>query len=1000
MKMARRTVQSGFFFFGLEPNKDQVVVINAGTGTLIMSAIEVGFATPISQVAVSNDDIQLSAGTALVRGGTVSVADQTLTFTDASGYGRTDILAIDTGGTLSILEGAEPAMTFAKAGVTISEGDTTLEVRNSYFFPSKGFIYVQTPWGDGVICSYSGKSEAAPQSHQLTGVLWRGSVPDVTPLTNFASGTPGNLVGDVTINLLADSSNSVTIDSSNNKIDFKVKLDTDVSAGTFAATIASGVYSADLVPLGNAIEEALQAAKALPDKGSYFCTYSEETNKWSIGVKGTATVEEFELLFSTGVNVANSVHTDIGFGTADQTGELSYVGSTSVFHKAVRCFDRGPFRTSSDNDVKFNYAKDSSGNIVTGEQSVEDRLGLLDTSSVTKDNAVVRVFTSPEACGLEFTIIQHFEGAHIAVQIDEGDVFYPIQGQDNNQSQNGVGRVISTFISFPRGSHSVTIRQEVDTSFELSARTQRFSFCGYRELFTHAPLEKLTTSQSAIKFFEIRPLPLYQENYAYDYVVQSNAFEKIDTITFSGTWAAVGSDGFAANYQNTTTLNDFVDVTFTLAGSGGGISFYTQGGTTTPSNKIGCYIASGGTGTSAAANLIDVLSWDFSPGVGAFDWQPFTITGLAAGQYTMRLRNEDSGNGFTVSGFGIIDTVESDPDAVNHTEVTNADRGISYPITVKKYPIIRNALDRVKSSRENTFFRAGKPVVDYQVNTHTSWENTDEDNNAAAGNGAAFFSAITFNNTQGEYVGVFDHCESVYLMTQSHSSNSQTVDIEIDGRADSSFSDRIAIKSGPTVTNAFLPAVKKNFFRFASGNMSSSTVIPMNDTRGMRVGQSIEVKADGQADEIRRISSITTDTDITINRAISGFASYTTANNLRVRFPGFHRLKVTTDDGTTPRFQACHFGILPMPVTEMKRPLYFDSNVGEVASVIVQGVVDGDSLPIPMYKDGLLASFSECSFSVIEKDATQGYDFINGFQDVFVSAGNIGVKVTAIRKRE
>lgn len=107
------------------------------------------------------------------------------------------------------------------------------------------------------------------------------------------------------------------ISSSNNKVDF------NDGSGAVSGTITSGGYTA--TELGTEIKTRMDAAGSLV----HTVTYNESTGLWTISVpSGT-----FSLLWSSGVNSANSIGSSIGFDTSsDGSGATSYTGSTIAIH--------------------------------------------------------------------------------------------------------------------------------------------------------------------------------------------------------------------------------------------------------------------------------------------------------------------------------------------------------------------------------------------------------------------------------------------------------------------------------------------------------------------------------------------------------------------------------------------------------------------------------------------------------------------------------------------
>lgn len=110
--------------------------------------------------------------------------------------------------------------------------------------------------------------------------------------------------------------NPITIASTDTKLDF---TDDD---GTWAATIAEGVYK-DPHELASAIQTAMRTANA---GETATVTYSNTTGKFTIKTTGTV----LSLLWSSGSNAANTIGDKIGFVTgSNDTGTAATTGYTS-----------------------------------------------------------------------------------------------------------------------------------------------------------------------------------------------------------------------------------------------------------------------------------------------------------------------------------------------------------------------------------------------------------------------------------------------------------------------------------------------------------------------------------------------------------------------------------------------------------------------------------------------------------------------------------------------
>jgi len=999
--------QRGIWFFGIDPNKDQVIIIeNQDSNNFRFSAIEAGFATNPSDVAIDLKDVHLSVGKVLIRNTEVTVSDQDLTFTTPDGFGRKDLLKLSTGGTLTLEAGAEGAMTQARANISIAQNATTLEVKNANYFPTKGFCLASSPFGEHRIVSYTGTSTSTINDNELTGVLWEAPFGEaILPLDSSGfQGAVNTFVGDVTINLLAngtDNSIDVSAANNNNKIDFKIAVDGGASAD-FAATMPDGLYSADLMPIGQAIVEAMNTVKALEHIGTYFADYSFVTHKWTIGVKGNQ-VDTFQLLNNTGANQAASLlKTSLGFANTDRTGALSYTGGTEVLHEAWKIFDRDNFKSYGDPRIKVNQTPDQN----SGTIDAFYRFGFFDIAEFDSEEPTFKIHTDPDAIGVEVMLgAPKSNGSTIRVSIDENprDHIYILKTDDEGAS-NSVARkgTATILITFPRGSHTVTVTQESDTNFEEAVGTNNIEFFGYRKLTSHAPLEKIKVSEAAFKFYEVRPKQLFMEEYAFDYVVQSNAFEKIDTITFTGTWASAASGAhFNATRNLTTTQNDFVDLTFTLDGTGGG-AYLTVLPESSRTKKVALYVTSGAVGTNSAANLITL--WNLSSTVSEMNGFKLGLIGLPAGQFTFRWRKEDSAAGnLEVSGFSIVDTTDSDENAVVMDELNNDDRNLGIPLYRTMSTILRDCLDRVPGALVSAFlYNDGKVVCDMQINSVAGFANDSESIEVNKSKYFGLSTVITSNG--GEFVGKFDFCEAMFLWTNNNQSVGNAADVipSIDGRTDTAASTRIDVKAGssPSALDYHIGLIRKHFRRKMSSDMSSSTTVLVNDTRGIRVGQTVRVTADSQTDAFDRVASVSADTSVTLARGIAGFANFTTANNGTIHYGGFHRMKARNNDALTLRVTS--WAHVPLPVIRARCfSQSMSPELGETAISIMTQLATGDDMTPPVYADGTVASFGECIIDVLHQSANNITSFHQGFKNITITGGGTNdYRLTAIRGRK
>ena len=107
---------------------------------------------------------------------------------------------------------------------------------------------------------------------------------------------------------------SITIDDTNNKIDFEEFDAAGVHSGELTATIPGGEYSVINV-LASAVETAMEAASA--NSIDYIVSYNVATQKFTIKENG-AILNELRLLWNSGTNAATSAASVLGFDRDDE----------------------------------------------------------------------------------------------------------------------------------------------------------------------------------------------------------------------------------------------------------------------------------------------------------------------------------------------------------------------------------------------------------------------------------------------------------------------------------------------------------------------------------------------------------------------------------------------------------------------------------------------------------------------------------------------------------
>ena len=1000
--------ETEYFFSGsLDPNKAQRITIentDSAAKLLDLNFIEVGFRSNDGEFILTTDEqIHINDGTAIVRGAENDFAEADLTIDAETGWGRTDAIIGDQSQVLSILKGDSPAMTQAMPNISLgwSGGFTSLRCKNTSLFPTKGFLLISQPWGQNFLASYTSKSEALINTHQFDNMLFS-STPDIdwTPLTGFggaSGGAASDFYGDLNINLWG--SGGLEITNSNNKIDFKITI--NGAETTHAATIANGLYAANgagNLDLASAIIDVMNTAKDLSSiGGAYFAKYSAEKQKWSLGASGNE-IDAIDFDFSSGPNVANSIHTDLGFPTTDIADQLSYTATTEKQHNMAHVFQKGRFMSPDDPNIKTR-----DGNQVIADNVLEDirsRLGFGNVyASVTTTN-MVKIYVDPDVCGILITMVSYRLGVLITTQIDNGQFIYAAQtDRAGHISTSTRGRLQNFFVSFPRGSKTITLRTESEANFEINANTDRMAFVGATQYHSRPPLEKLTLVQSALKFFDIAPKQLFKTLYgdsgASFYSPTTN--DNIDTIAFSGGFSSGAQIRmYNGNAKNTTTLNDTADITFTIVQNGGGISLMMpMNGATV--RELEFYLIDGAA-ASEVDNLIQVNNQRWA--ISYEDTEGFTLLGLPAGQYTLRVKQRDSGANLTINAIGIIDGVEPEPNKNTVSDLTNNLQSITYPIHTVNFDIGQDGIDRIPSRLSRTGYKEGHSVVDYSL-TLPSFNDRDQ-------GAASFIDDISYFGSNAEDAGInsffrsFLFCKSFTHYDHAFTNRSTSVQPNIDDRTSLNiYSQRVQTKAGsaPSSTRgSAFPLFSKNFFLLASGNMSNSTTFLLNDTRGLRIGAKIILKNDnGPTTEIRTIATITADTNFTITEAVATFGDYTTGNNASVSFIGFHTLKINNDAALTIILSSISFEPLDIIESKFSKRL-LAKNKTETVSVLFTNVANNDSLFYPVHSDGIMGNFRTSSIDIIATSAASTYNIQENLKQISVGSGTIDVKIVSTRE--
>lgn len=967
-----------FSYYNLDGEEHTITIKNTDSASKLLDLefVEVGYK---SDAPTINEVVQITAGKASVRGSEVTFNEDSATFSKLGKNGHTGSIVLDKLGTLTSLNGESPAMTQAKPEVEVdfSSNVTQLGVKNNFYFPDNGICLLSTPYGNHHLFSYGSKTDAAIQSHTFNDLLWQSQPTEsFIPLDNF-SGAVGTATGDLNINYWGTA--PILIDATNNKLDFSITI-----AGvttTHVATIASGRYSANLVPLGKAVREALQTAKPL--NGDYYLKYNSKSQLWNIFVKDIQ-VENFQLLFATGVSFGNSIHTTIGFADTDLAGDNSYSATIPVQHLCCKVLEKDSVFMYAE-DPRIKYASVGGAKSAT-ILDIENRLGIgsVRVLSVGAGN-FMQIYVDKTCSALEVNFAMDLNGSMITYQIDDGPCLYLTQNDTTISDSVIRGRIITSLISFPRGSKKITIRNETTGAFELVDSANDLAFVGCRQYFTKPAYEKLTLEESVIKCFEISPVSLYATIYGHNAgtLYSPNASDdNINTITESGSWAGFTSPAqFNRGYRNSGTTGDFVDVNFTIAGDGGGVAMKLQIASGN-SLKVAMFISAGAI-VEATDRVYNLHSrW----ATQHYDQDAIGLLGLLAGTYTVRFKNEQSV--IRNSGFVVYDTVPPQEGANTVTDINNTAQSICYPINVIRESVRPDNGGRVPTWLERSGYREGRVSdVNYGISVHGLVDYDDSASLISQVSTAYYGSYLGGGAILGNSYNLTAFMKSVSLLNQSFLGGSASSSIFIDGvQTLNNYDVAVNVKGGSTVNGRASHArMMQNSFSLPCTH-SAGLVFNITNTRGLKNNRVI-ILDDGTNKEKAVIDSFIVGTSFTIKKSLTTVVA---ASVIRAEYQGFHNLKLVAN--TTGAFEISCFEYEPLKVTVSDALIRkFDTEWEKVS--ITHDFVANDDLYYPVHSDGVLGNWNTSTITLIKGDGNS-FDFPQDLKNI----QGIGiVKITSER---
>lgn len=912
-------------FYGLDGEEHVVQIVNTSASAfeLPIQYVDAGYRSPDYAI---DHTIKLEPGVANVGGLEATFTGGNFSFTKpgeglANGY--TGMLKINQAGTVTAVTGLSPAWTQCKPNEAIAFDSgpvTSLTVKNHFAFPTAGGICLfQLPFGDSYLFSYTSKTNPNVANQTLAGIVWQSQPQeDFTPLVPMAAATApvdNEFKGDARIDLWANA--PILIDGTNNKVDFEITVNGVTTQ--HAATIASGYYSTDLVPIEKAFRDAMQAAKAID--GEYYLEWNEESQLYSYGVRDPE-VSQIDFEWQTGANSANTFGSVVG-QTADQTSALGYVGSNTRQHKAQRLFYEDPqSRDSEHPTIKHSYVRTdyaSAGDI----EELGKRLpyGTIRRSSGDASTVIMDILPDEDCCGMLLTFAQVQQGTYITWQVDSGDETYLGTNDRNNVSAFAdETRAINFFISFPKGSHKITIKYSRGGRFNLEPNTPQAAFYGYKQFFTKPPWEGLTEQEKVLKTFEVWPLRLYGTKYGHVSALYTPqpADDNINSITESGTWAQT-TLGTTFNRQGRTTSTDgsYVDIEFVLQGDGGGIGIIIGTQQTIDSDEYHVFLANGTITEATDFVELGVAKW----GSTLEDAEKIQHIGLAAGTYTLRLKQEDTER-LSQNAIVIYDTVPPQPYARTQTDINNTGQSVAFPLHTRKRNCQRYGAVKVNENfDERTYNRGIVSHYDYSVTTHSVRIFTE--NSSWVRRHSQYFSTHEMLDSDN-YAQYTTFCRSISPIGGLFNTYSTLVQPSIDGR-NTNLADFARCVKGGLAPNSTRPSDTQVFFNDFEFTCSHNAGLVYNitDTRGMRQGKCILVDNTGATEEAF-IESFVTDVSFTLALAP---AVLTPANIATVQFWGMHNVRLSSTDSANWELGTWAFEPLPIErsvLQERVNPIYVE----------------------------------------------------------------------------
>lgn len=949
-----------YWIKGLDKTKNQIISIKSGC---ILDSVFHGY---FNDSDSSKNDNAITIPNQFLQQGSnyVKIGGSNLTFQESNYSGATGGVITTSTGTLSVVNSVDSAMTYVKKGQYDMSALTTIPVIGNKNFPNSGFCEMLTPFGEKVIFSYSSKVNADLASNcninAFNGLIFNNN--QNVNMFDFEIGkfettfTNNTAVSDCIINLVG--TGGASIDSTNNKFDFEI-IYSDSTTSTHAITIPSGLYSMSdgYINLCDVIYkliiETLNAANENSDIGLYI-EYDSNSKKTIIGCNSDI-VTSLSLKFQTGSNTANSIKSVLGFNNTDKTGSKHYESDNQINMNVelihVKTAEIYPY----DNNVFYSSSTNTLSTTVIGER-VAEILGYKGRSLYNTES--MYIYPSSESTGVLLKFLKVDTGSVIECTIN-GESFMLPSCQNRAGSGTETHDIIEYRLSYPKGSKEIKLKMTNQGFFRNSYSTPHTLFLGGRELIGLPNISNLNTNSKLIGAVSLKSPNMYKTKYGLTYTPASG--DHLSTITFSGTWTTGSiSNSIHLNECKYGSNGAYMDVTFTISGSYGGIGIDFEGSTSS-SRSVSCYLTNGSSITESNTTYIRLVNTRRNEHELE---ELLCLKTLPAGTYTLRIKNNDSGAMY-VNGINIYDMEKRFTNEI-YQNAPNDYMAQEYNINVVKNSVKKSSTPVI--SHDDSIYRYGfdKPLKNdsfYSSDFLYGDFSYEESISRYYGDMYSRKSLKVFNTD--EKVNMFFKGSSISLNLGTLGSYSQVGKVMLNGDIVTSNLDlRKDLKNGTNSSTSYVKyfnALYIETIRNFSSKMSNTTVVPLSNTTGLKIGMNITlsyVESSVKTTITRKITNVSANVSITIDSAVPDVSKFTTTNQSKIDFSGNNVVSFTVQTDSQSAISSYEY--TPMKITKSNLMDYLRASINETVVMDMTMQSNESYVPeLPKYSDGTEVKLSD-----------------------------------------